>query len=108
MRTAQQDAHLAGAHLCEKLLFLNIGFCIVDERHLIRCHPSGDEFLPDVLIDGKGLFLLQRNRVFQHMQRGIIQLISHAPLLGGSGLRRADIAENELCQFLTVSLAPIP
>ena len=26
LRTAQQDAHLAGAHLCEKLLFLNIGF----------------------------------------------------------------------------------
>ncbi|MDE7262248.1 MAG: hypothetical protein K2N78_09360 [Oscillospiraceae bacterium] len=106
--TANQNTHLTGTHFCEQFFLLHIGLGLMDKRHLIGAHPSGNEFLPDVLIDGERLFRFQGNSIFQHMQLWIVQLIPgslHCPL-GRGCFWRGNIAENKLGELLIVTLPP--
>ena len=83
---SNQDAHLTGADLGKQLLLLHIGFRLMDKGYLFGAHPTGNELLPDVLIDGEGLFRFQGDSVLQHVEGGVVQLIPgplHRPLGGG-------------------------
>ena len=53
---ANDDPHLTGVDLREQGLFLLVGVGIMDKGDLLRRHTSGNQFLLDIIIDGKGLF----------------------------------------------------
>ena len=42
---ANQNAHLAGAHFCKQILFLNVGFGVMNESDLIGRYAAGDQFI---------------------------------------------------------------
>lgn len=48
---ANQNAHLAGAHFCKQILFLNVGFGVVDESDLIRRYAAGDQLIADIIVN---------------------------------------------------------
>ena len=77
----------------------------MNEGDLLGGHPLGNEFLPDVLIDGEGRFrFVQRHCLLQRMERGIVQCLGC--LLGGPCLGRGNVAEYQLGQLVSLPVPP--
>ena len=51
--TAQQDAHIAGAHFGEQGSFFRFGVGVVDELNLTFWHTGGNQLLANITVDVK-------------------------------------------------------
>ena len=50
-RRSDQDTHLAGSHLCEKLRFLGLGIGLMDKDDLLRRNALGCQLIPQIIVD---------------------------------------------------------
>ena len=63
LRTAHQDADIPSAYLLEQLQLLCFGIRFVDELYLIGGYATGNQLLPDVVIDIEGAVVFRRRQV---------------------------------------------
>ena len=103
--TAEQNAHLTGTDFGEQLFFPHLGVGLMNECDLLGGHPLGNEFLPNVLIDGEGRFrFVQRHCLLQRMKRGIVQRLGC--LFCRPRLGRGNVAEYQLGQLVSLPVPP--
>ena len=52
-RTAQQDAHIAGAHFREQCSLFRFGVCVVDKLDFVLRHTGSDQLFANILVHVK-------------------------------------------------------